>query len=252
MFIWGGVLILAFLTPTSLEPALSFHWDTIIDKPGKQKIAPLILAAAGLLSIVLAIIPTSPSPRGLLAGFLGLIGIVLPLLLSLSGEVGLGQILYLVMFVGLIMLVPGLLIRNEYRESMLPRILVTVGVLCVLALYLIPVDDKLGIVGIFDRLIDGEGKQKILAIFALLPIIYAVVSLLVWLPSPSTGLGKVMAWLWITLFPLREITAFLINGNIGAQIEASPFKSLMEWAPVSGYLVLLGYGFATVLGKQLE
>lgn len=253
MFIWGGLLLLAFLTPTAIDPDLAFHWNTIIDGEGKAKIPPLLMAAAGLLGILLAIIPTSPPPRGLMAGLLGLVGFALPPILALSqGDFGLDQILTMTYLVGLLLLVPGLLIRNEYRESILPRLFVTFGVLCVLALYLVPVNGNLGIVRIFEGIIDGEGKAKIGAIIGLVPLIYAVISLLAWLPSPSTGAGKVMAWLWITLFPLQELTSLLLMGHIGDRVKGKPFEALMEWAPTSAYLVLLAYGFATVIGKKLE
>jgi hypothetical protein len=255
MFIWGGLLLLAFLTPTAIDPDLKFNWDRIIDGEGTQKLGPLILAAVGLLSIVLATIPTSPMPRGLLAGSLGLLGILVPLLIGMfagKGDFGLTQILLLATFVGLMLLITGLLIRNEYRESILPRLFVTIGVLCVLASYLIPINDNIQLVAIFEAIIDGPGKVKVSAILNLLPIVYAVISLLVWLPAPSTGAGIVMAWLWITLLPLQQLAALLVRGHIGEQLKASPFDALMSWAPMTGYLVLLGYGFATVIGKKLE
>ena len=33
--------------------------------------------------------------------------------------------------VGTLALIPGLLVRHEYRESMLPRVLVTIGAICI-------------------------------------------------------------------------------------------------------------------------
>lgn len=253
MFIWGAVLLVAFLTPTALDPDLAFQWNIIIDGDGKAKIEPLLIAAAGLLSILLAFIPTSPPPRGLLAGFLGFTGIVLPTLLRLSeGDFNLARILLIVNLLGMITLVPGLLIREEYRESMLARVMVTIGALCVLAMYLVPIDGNIGIVGVFERIIDAPGKAKVDAILALLPLLYAAMSLLAWLPAPSSGLGKVIAWLWITYWPLTLLVKLIVAGDIGASIKASPYGALMAWAPVSAYFVLLGYGLATVIGKQLE
>lgn len=252
MFIWGGLLLLAFVVPMSIDP-MGFQWDLIIDGEGKQKLAPLILASAGLLSVVLAMIPTSPPPRGLMAGLLGLVGYVVPALLALSsGEFGLGQIMYMLMMVGYILLVPGLLLRSEYRESILPRLFVTIGVLCILAMYLVPVNDDIGLVRVFKALIDAPGKGKVLALIMLLPIVYAIVSLLVWLPAPSSGAGKVMAWLWITLPAVTAYAGLLLKGGIGEAVKASPNQALLSWVPMSAYLVLLGYGFATVIGKKLE
>jgi hypothetical protein len=254
MFIWGGALLLAFLTPLTLEPGLTFSWDTIIDAPGKAKIAPLILVAAGLLSLVMAIIPSSPPPRGLLAGLVGLTGLLTPTLIGFTdGEIGLPSILKLVGFIGMLVLIPGLLIRNEYRESSFPRILVTIGVLCVLAGYLIPQNGSLPLVAGFERIIDAPGEEKVVAIIALLPLVYAVVSLLVWLPSPSSGLGAVMAWAWITLAALAWLVSVVLNlDKLVDALKVSPNATLLAWVPATAYLALLGYGFATVIGKKLE
>jgi hypothetical protein len=272
MFVWGGILLLAFLTPTSIEPALTFHWNTIIDGEGTAKLVPLLIAAAGLLSILLAAIPTSPPPRGLIAGFLGLTGILLPTLLGLSkGSFELPQILILVNLFGQLLLVPGLLLRNEYTHSILPRLLVTFGVLCILALYVVPVNDRIGIVELFDILADGNGKQKVFGIIFLLPPVLALASLLAWLPGSSSGAGKVFAWLWISLGAITLIAAVLINGELGEVIKGSPYTALMSWSADSvlgalgggrggampylggaAYFVLVGYGFATIIGKQLE
>jgi hypothetical protein len=152
----------------------------------------------------------------------------------------------------MVLLVPGLLIRNEYCESMLPRILVTIGALCVLAMYLIPVHGKMALVEVFKGLIDAPGKEKVFAVIALIPLIYAVLSLLVWLPAPSTGLGTVVAWLWITSPLLMGLIALIVRGHIGDVVKHRPFEALLGPATSSAYLVLLGYGFATILGKKLE
>jgi hypothetical protein len=255
MFIWGGVLILAFLTPLTIEPGLTFQWDTIIDAPGIAKLDPLLIASVGLLGILLAIIPTSPPPRGLVAGLLGATGVLLSPLIHIftgKGDFGLGTVLQLCILLSPILLVPGLLLRNEYRDSIMPRILVMIGVLLVLAAYLIPVNDKMALVQAFDILADAEGKEKVGGILELLPLLYALMSLLVWLPAPGSGIGKVTAWLWITLPALNLIVELLLGGHIGDVVKGQPYAALMSWAPISSYLVFTGYGFATVFGKQLE
>jgi len=253
MFIWGGVLLLAFLTPVGITP-LRFQWDLIIDGEGiGSKLPPLLIASVGLLSIVLALIPMSPSPRGLIGGLLGLTGVLVPMLLVLSkSDFDLGQILFLVYFLGMIMLIPGLLIRHEYRDSIMPRILVTVGVLMVLVPLLIPQHDKMPLVEMFTQIIDAEGKSKVAAIVNLGPVVFAVLSLLVWLPSPSSAGAKVYAWLIIGWPAVELLTGLLLTGHIGSAVEGSPYGALMSWAPESSYMVLIGYGLATVLGKQLE
>lgn len=253
MFIWGGVLILAFLTPTAIEPDLAFHWNTIIDGEGLAKLDPLLIASVGLLGVLLAAIPTSPPPRGLIAGLLGLVGFVVPTIIALSKhDFGLGQVLQMLLMLGFVLLVPGLLLRSQYTDSIMPRIFVTVGVLCVLAAYLIPVNDKMALVGAFDILADAEGKDKVRGILELLPLVYALLALLAWLPGPGGGMGTVTAWLWITLPAVELLATLLLGGHIGDFVKARPYAALMSWAPASAYLVFVGYGFATILGKQLE
>ena len=262
MFIWGGALLVAFMVPVRLEPEIGFLFQVIIDGKGIQKLAPLLMASIGLLSIVLAAIPTSPSPRGLIAALLGLAGILIPELVFLTkSDFGLGQVLILLNILGTIMLVPGLLLRSEYQDSIMPRILVTIGVLCVLAGYLIPQNDSIPLIDAFKLLIDGPGKAKVAAIFLLGPAILALVSLLVWLPAPGSAGTKVIAYLWIFWAAIALFTALLVEGSLSEVIGHSPFI-LVAWVPGGGgselnivgsaYLVLTGFGLATVLGKKLE
>jgi hypothetical protein len=145
-----------------------------------------------------------------------------------------------------------LFVRAQYRDSIFPRILVTLGALCMLAIYLVPVNDKMGLIACFDILADGEGTEKVAGILLLLPFIYTLMSLLVWLPASSSGLGSVTAWLWITFLPLVLIIVLILAGHIGDVVKHSPYRALMSWAPSTAYFVLIGYGFATVFGKQLE
>ena len=255
MFIWGGVLILAFLTPTGLVPSLKFHFNTIIDGAGTAKLPPLVMVAVGLLSIVLAAIPMSTLPRGLLAGLMGLTGLVLPTILGLAD----GKDLVwqeLVGQIGLLVLIPGLFLRHEYRESILPRMMITVGVLMVLVPELVPRNDTMRLVENFKAVIDAPGDQKVMPIVQIVKMLLVVATLLAWLPSPSTGAAKIFAWLLMPYVALELFTmVFLVlgNGRIGAVIdEIGPYTLIMAWAPITSYLVLVGYGFATVLGKQLE
>ena len=75
--------------------------------------------------------------------------------------------------------------------------------------------------------------------------------MLAWLPGPQTGGAKIFAWA-VFLLP---IPAFLLgvlgNGDIGAMISKTPGAAI-AWAPGVAYTVLVGYGMATVAGKQLE
>ena len=69
----------------------------------------------------------------------------------------------------------------------------------------------------------------------------------------SIGGAKVFAWLiilWPTL--ISQLALLLAQGHLGDVIKESPFRATMEWAPAAAYMALVGYGLATVFGKQLE
>jgi hypothetical protein len=63
----------------------------------------------------------------------------------------------------------------------------------------------------------------------------------------------VFAWLiilWSTL--VFRVGDLVVDGHIGDAVKASPFGATMAWVPIAAYFVLIGYGLATVIGKQLE
>ncbi|MBA2538242.1 MAG: hypothetical protein H0V17_01295 [Deltaproteobacteria bacterium] len=251
MILGGAALLVAFMVPTSTEP--SFMFQQIIDGEGVQKLGPLLIAAIGLLALVLSFIPMSPSPRGLIAGLLGLCGILIPTVLALSkGDFGMGQIMVLIAIVGVLTLIPGLLLRSEYRDSIMPRIMVTIGALCILVPELIPNDAGIPLVNAFTGLIDAEGAGKVKVIIRLVPTLLAIISLLAWLPAPSSGASFVLAWLFIAWHAISHFTELLVRGHIGDVVSASPYAALASWIPLTAYLILTGYGLATVLGKKLE
>jgi hypothetical protein len=245
MFVWGGALLVLFLTPLSIDP-LAFSWDTIINAQGKAKLPPLIMAAIGLLSIVLALIPTSPAPRGLIAGLLGLAGIAVPIVLA---EITAWKVL--VPLAGLLLLIPGLLIREEYRESMLARIMVTLGAIAMLLPLLLPENDKLPLVETFKAAIDAPGKGKVLPLLDIAHIVVIVLTLLAWLPAPATGGAKVFAWILLLWPALQLLTTLIVADAIGDAVTKAP-HSVLAWITATAYGVLVGYGFATVIGKKLE
>ena len=248
MFVWGAVLLAAFATPTATDPT-AFHWSVIsADVPLAHKLPVILLAAIGLLGIVLAAIPMPSIARGLFAALFGLGGIFVPVFLAPELEWRL-----LLEMIGAATLVSGLLVRNEYTDSLLARLLVTIGVLCALAPLLIPEHGEIELVGLFKHLIDAPGKGKVEPILRLGLVVIVVTSLLAWIPGPATGGAKVFAWL-VIVWPTAIVafTMLLIGGHLVDHIKHAPFDSLMAWAPPAAYAVFTGYGVATVLGKQLE
>lgn len=266
MFIWGGLLIAAFVTPISTDP-MAFNWDAIIHGEGAQKLGPLILAATGLLTVAMAAIPLATGVRGTMALLLGLTGVFVPMFIG--GAVPPWQAI--VSTLGMVMLPMSLLARHEYRDASLPRILVTIGALCALVPYVVPVNGTVVLVELFKGVIDAPGALKILLILVLGQVMLVVLSLLAWLPSPASGGAKPIAWLLI-LYPLFMHAALLFLVGDPANITNTPYAGAMSWlvggagggggemAGLFGggagigvaYLAITGYGGATVLGKQLE
>jgi hypothetical protein len=193
----------------------------------------------------------TPAPRGMIAGLLGIAGITVPLILLIT-MVGMPPWGVLVSTVGVILLIPGLFLRHEYRDASMPRILVTLGVIASLLPLLVPEGGTLPLVAVFKGLIDAPGSMKVIAALNVGEIVIVVACLLAWLPAPASGGAKTFAWLLILWKLFEAMTALIIGGHIGDVIKDSPNMALLGWAPESAYLVLVGYGLATVFGKKLE
>ncbi|MBX3154519.1 MAG: hypothetical protein KF773_00840 [Deltaproteobacteria bacterium] len=272
MFIWGGLLLLAFVVPVSIDP-FQGNWDAILDGEGTAKLPPLIVAAVGLLSIALAAIPTSPAPRALMAALLGLVGVYVPAFLA-----GMPELQPLLILVGMTLVIPGLLLRTEYRGALLPRLLITIGALAAIAPFVIPDHGNIPIVELFNAVLDAEPvEMKLASLIPVLLVLVLVLSLLAWLPSPSSGLAPVLLWV-LLLWPLVPMFVLLVAGGpdklvdavtktpgallswvdnlngIGAAAgkEAGAVLTLMGGAIATGYGVLIAYGTATLVGKKLE
>jgi hypothetical protein len=257
MFLGGVALLAAFAVPLQTSPALQFHWNAILDGQGMARLPPLLLGAIGLLGIVLAILPMPVAPRGLIATLLGLAGIAVPIAL-----VGVPPWQALAPLIGIVLLVPGLLVRDEYRDALVARMFVTLGVIGILLPFLVPQNDAIPLVSVFKRLIDLPGTQKVGPVLDLCLITIVVMSLLAWLPAPVTGGAKVWAWLLILWALFVHVIHVVLAGNLGAAISGAPNQTFLAWVAGgtagsvylvgSAYLVIIGYGLASVIGKQLE
>jgi hypothetical protein len=251
MFVWGVGLLAVFATPLTTAP-LTFRWDEVLHGDGLARLPPLMFAAVGLLGMIVAAIPMPPAARGFLAAILGLAGIAVPIAL-----VGVPTWQQLTPMIGALILITGLILRAAYRDSLFARLLVTLGAIGMLVLYLLPQGGAIPLVSLFKTLIDQPGTAKILPALQLAQISIVVMSLLAWLPAPITGGAMQWAWLLI-LWPLIEhATRLALAGDPSEAIAARPNELLLPWiaggvAMGSAYLVLVGYGLASVLGKQLE
>ncbi len=147
-------------------------------------------------------------------------------------------------------MLPGLLLRNEYTESQLARLLVTIGVIAVLLPTLIPDHGQIPLVALFKQVIDGHVHGA--GIVSIAMVVLAVLCLLVWLPAPATAGGKLFAWIWMLAPAIVTVLGLIDAGSHAVDgIKASPF-TIVVWVPMTTCAAFVGYGLATVLGKQLE
>lgn len=256
MFLWGAALLAVFAMPLTSSP-LAFNWNLILNGEGTARLPPLTFAAVGLLSAIIAGIPMQPAARGLIAVVLGLAGIVVPVAL-----VGVPPWQTLSSMIGTLVLVPGLFVRSEYRGSLVPRILVTLGAIGILLPFVLPQGGAIPLVTLFKALIDVPGSAKAGPALAFGEITIVVMSLLAWLPAPVTGAAKLWAWLLILWGLISHVILLLLAGHLGDAISGAPNAALVSWiagglspsgvALGAAYLVLVGYGLASVVGKQLE
>jgi hypothetical protein len=247
MIVWGAVMLVVFAVPVTTDP-MAFHWDGIGDMPAKMLIMTLLFPIVGALAVAFGSGPLPAMVRGSIAVALGLATIVTPL--ALAGDAPPWQ--FFVGLVAILTLIPGLLVRNEYTESMVARVLVTIGVICMILPLLVPEGGELKLVQLFKALIDAPGKGKVMPIVEIVEVVLVVLSLLAWMPGPATGGAKIFAWaiiLWSTLG--RTLAQILISHDIGAAFTKAP-GHVVEWGLEAAVMVLIGYGGATVVGKQLE
>ena len=255
LIIFGVLLIAAFLAPLAMGDKMVFRWD-VLKAPGVGAIAKfdqVYLMAAGILALVFGLVPLATVPRGALAAVLGLAPLALHFVVDDLKNAPAIKWQEIVGFVGLLTLVPGLLLREEYRSQLLPRILTTVGALCVLLPLLVPSGGgDPPIKTIIDAVGKSPGKLKVLAILQLWPVIIAALSLLCWLPAPSSAAAKILAWLVIITAVVYGYTSLLIAGHLGAAIKANLNEALLGGWVIAAWIAFIGYGAATVLGKNLE
>jgi hypothetical protein len=244
---FGALLLIAFVTPISIDP-LGFHWNAIASAPGKAKVPPLLIAAAGALGILMSLIPLAYVGRAALAAVLGVIPMALSLVLAPTFEWRAALTM-----VASITLIAGLFVRNEYRNDLLPRILVTAGVVLALIPLLVPLFGHIPLVLALKSIgAAATAAEKIGVVLQLLAILLTLLSLIAWLPGPGTAGAKILAWVLI-LFPiLRHVVELVLAGNIGAAIKASPFTALLSPLPPVAYFAFAAIGVAAIVGKQLE
>ncbi len=273
LILFGVLLTAAFVVPLAMKDDTYFWWDLLDKLEGKQKVVPILLAAAGVLGLTFGAVPLAATARGAGAAALGIApllyaALALPPEIQWQGPVG---------AVGGILLPAGLLLRSAYRDQVLGRALATAGAVMVLAVWLVPQDGKMPLQAVLDVLgadkVDTELKIG-LALRLLYPVL-AALALLVWLPATSTGGGTALAWLWICAPIVVHYGVLLATGEIGKAAGEAPYlaffsgleaviatggarggEAMMFLSPggvvLAGYLAFAGFGLAALLGKNLE
>ena len=251
MIVWGLLVIAAIATPLALDP-LAFSWDVLLHGEGSARIPFLVNAALGVLGVAVALLPMPTIARGTLALLLGLAVIAVPI--ALDGT--LPEWHQLVVLASVLLIVPALLLRSAHTEAMLPRILVTLCVIAYALPYLIPEHGDIPLVGTIKALIDAPGQAKIEPIIHVARLALVALTLLVWMPGPATAGGVMFAWLIMLVVGLGiavvDVAAKIaLDGHAVDVITKTP-AVVVVWVIPTACLAFVGYGLATVLGKQLE
>jgi hypothetical protein len=251
--IFGALLVICFVVPWGVGGGKTvFSWTGFSHQPTEAKVMIFMIVGTGVLAILLATLPLATLGRGLGIAALGLA----PILYAVFGTGKIPKWNVLVVLFGTLTLVSGLLIRAQYRGSIVGRLMATVGALAVIATLLIPTaasGDKVPLVTAFKGLGDAPGKYKLLSIVALLPFLLALLSLLVWLPASTSAGGTVIAWFWIPLGLVTGILTWVVTSRNPDQ-EIKMMLSSLFWIPIAtmAWTAFVGYGIATAVGKQLE
>lgn len=252
LLVYGVLLVACFVAPWAVgEGQTTFSW-TLLKAPGfAAKLLPISIIATGLIGVLLGAIPMGTQPRGIIALLIGLGPLV-----ALT-TVPKFEWRATVMVVGLVLLVTGLLLRSKYTQAMLGRALATVGVVIILAMYLIPEGGTLPLVGMFKALGSAPGKAKVAYIIgefggSLVPLVITLACLLVWMPGPGTAGSGILAWTVIVWTIVASIVGLLVSGDIGANLKSGLAVVIYTPVALSAWLAFAGYGSATVFGKSLE
>jgi hypothetical protein len=257
MIVFGLILVATVVLPLSFDP-MTFMWKVLTTAaPMEAKLWPLVLAAGGFLALLFGLLPVPTTARGIVAAIVGILPFVLIMTMGSPGMGGgsalpfRGWMMY-VLFAGIILGPPGLLLRSKYRGSGMSRVLTLIGCGAIIALFVIPQGGEIPLIGLFKAFGNaGAGKVLVSLVFMLALFAAAALGLLVTLMPSSVSLGTgFFAWIIMAWF-----FALTLAGIVMAGSPEQLFKSPAMIAFIFDFLawpVLAGYGLATVIGKSLE
>lgn len=217
----------------------TLFWNTSIR--GLDFLFRLFLAVNGAVFLLGALIPIPHTLRAVVAFVFGLTPLGLQKAMELRGasEVDLELIFGLALPVTLLLMVAALLHRRRVRSTILGRILVLLGFLGVAGFLLAPRSDQIPESMPLITVFEGLGNISDVAgavglITPLLLLLFALLSLLAFLPRRSSGLTAVWALGLLLYFALTRLTApVLALVNSGDFWKEAP--TLM-----SGFYLVLG------------
>jgi hypothetical protein len=245
MLVFGVLLVACFVAPWRVVPgATIFSWTVLGAAEGaREMVMPVFFAATGVLAVVFGAIPLATLVRAFAAAGIGLAPVI-------YGAVEPPfQWQELLGVIGSVTLISGLLVRSQYTGAIHGRIMTTIGAVCVLLPYLIPVGGQVPLVGAFKML---GTNQTVPALLMLIPALLALVSLLVWLPAPGHAGAHIIAWVLIVWPLIASILGLLSGEGIGARLKGDLVGVLYAPMAIMSWNALVGYGVASVVGKQLE
>lgn len=250
LLVFGIGLIACFVLPWSIGEEVSFSWTTIVHGTGAAKLAPLLIGLTGVLGVVFGLLPLDTVQRGIAAAAMAGLALMLQSMVvdgfSTTGLFG---------FLTALTLISGLLLRSEYQAALLPRVLTTVGVVFFLMLLLVPSGGQVPLAAHIGAVADMPGRMKIVAVLTLFWDVVPFLALLCWLPPPGAAGTKILAWLLITRpVVMALITGLLLphEGGLVAGLMGGIYGVFLAPVAWMAWTALLGYGIATVMGKQLE
>ncbi len=259
LLVFGVLLIACFVAPWSVsDNKTSFAWSvfSIEGVPFTRLLVPILLPLTGVVAVLMGAIRISPSARALTAAAIGLSPMVVQVASTkpFHWQLPVGVVASL-------LLISGLIIRSRHTRHALGRILATLGLLALLAIYLVPDPEDMPVMSLLDAVADLPGKGKVLPIIGLpltgliaglLPLFLSVLALLVWLPGPGRAGTQLLAWVHIFWGLVAAVAALAIAGDVVAALKAN--LSGAVYLPLAGvaWLTLASFGVAGVVANQIE
>jgi hypothetical protein len=249
MLAFGALLIACFAAPWSLAGGADFSWDRIAAaETTHERLVPLLMAASGLVAVVLAVFPVVTAGRGLAAATVGAVAA-----LAVAATAPDVEWRSIATALGLIALVTGLLLRSQYRSSLLARLVVTGGAAAVILPWLVPEGGVVPI-GLALSVLGGDlpAGVKLAITVELLALVVAALALIAWLPAPSSAGAAALAWVVVALLPAQAILTLVLTSGAGEQLRAALHAMLISPLATAAWIALGGFGAATLIGKALE